>query len=389
MKINRRNPKHWWYLIVSGALVVLAVIIRPLLRVRRAKSPTRVLLYGHKLGGNLLAIYRYIRAHSELGIEVTYLTLDPHYGKDLQNRGESCTWLTSPRCLRRLILADALISDHGLHSLIPLLYASDLRFIDVWHGIPFKGFDADDFRTQHRYDEVWVASPLIRQLYVDRFGFRPERVVVTGYSRTDLLVTGTQAQDQLRRRMCLPASGRLVVFAPTWKQDDAGRSIYPFDMEEAEFLSQMDSTLAKLDARLVLRTHLNSGLHAKLQGSRVLSMPYADEPDTEALLLVSDLLICDWSSIAFDFLVLDRPAIFIDVPAPFHKGFSLGPEFRFGTVVSDIESLCSALEHDLGLRRGRDEFRQLRARIKEQVYEGFADGNASRRGVDRLTRLKS
>src|SRR5690606_40302310 len=60
-----------------------------------------------------------------------------------------------------------------------------LRFFDVWHGIPFKGFDADDFRVQHRYDECWVASPLLRDLYIQRFGFEPQRVVATGYARTD------------------------------------------------------------------------------------------------------------------------------------------------------------------------------------------------------------
>ena len=40
------------------------------------------------------------------------------------------------------------------------------------------------------------------------------------------------------------------------------------------------------------------------------------EPDTEKVLYVSDLLITDWSSIYTDYLVLDRPIVFLDTPHP-------------------------------------------------------------------------
>jgi len=42
-------------------------------------------------------------------------------------------------------------------------------------------------------------------------------------------------------------------------------------------------------------------------------------------LLASDVLICDRSSIPFDHLLLDRPTLFRDLPAPSRNGFSLRP----------------------------------------------------------------
>src|SRR5690606_37098231 len=58
MKIDKRNPLHWWYLVLSGCWAMLAIAARPLLPRRK---PHRVLLYGHKLGGNLLALYQRLR----------------------------------------------------------------------------------------------------------------------------------------------------------------------------------------------------------------------------------------------------------------------------------------------------------------------------------------
>jgi len=67
-------------------------------------------------------------------------------------------------------------------------------------------------------------------------------------------------------------------------------------------------------------------------------------PDAEGLLMLADILICDWSSIAFDFLALNRPTIFLDVEPPFKNGFSLGKDYRFGAVVSDMDSMRNQLD---------------------------------------------
>jgi len=60
-----------------------------------------------------------------------------------------------------------------------LLKLTDMKFIDVWHGIPFKGFDADDFRALHDYDAVLVASPSMKSMYEGKFGFDSARSLLT------------------------------------------------------------------------------------------------------------------------------------------------------------------------------------------------------------------
>ncbi|WP_417546773.1 CDP-glycerol glycerophosphotransferase family protein [Marinobacter sp.] len=380
MKINKSRPSHWLYLLAFTCQATLGLILR-LVTERSA-----ITLYGHKLNGNLLALYQSCD-------KSTFLSMDLAYCRSLHAQGIRAQWACGIGAALLLARSKALISDHGLHSLELILTCyqkTGLKCFDVWHGIPFKGFDADDFRLQHRYDATWVASPLVRKLYIERFGFEPDRVVVTGYARTDALVEQQACNLDIRKELGLPETGAVVLFAPTWSQDAAGRSLYPFGYSEANFLAALSSIAEQHDATVILRTHLNSDASAEQEHPNIKRMPSSDWPDTESILQISDILICDWSSIAFDFLLLDRPTIFLDVPPPFRKGFSLGPEFRFGPIVDCMpaltEALVCAMQSPDHYWRSHSEKHQ---EVKTTIYEDWADGQATQRCLAQLARACS
>lgn len=385
MKIDKQRPLHWFYLAAYAMQALVGLIIRTTL----IRGDERlIVLYGHKLNGNLLALYDYLQMEKLRNYRPVFLTADRTYHRQLKSQGISSQWAGSPLGALLLARAVALVSDHGLHSLQPLqpLYRKlGLRFFDVWHGIPFKGFDANDFRLQQRYDETWVASGLHRDLYVERYGFDADKVIVTGYARTDRLVSPTETREQVCHRLGLSPQGRFILFAPTWAQDARGRSIYPFGHDEAAFLGALSSVASRCGATVLLRTHLNSGEGFGRGYENVRLLPGNTYPDTESILLVSDLLICDWSSIAFDYLLLGRPTLFLDVSPPFRKGFSLGPEYRFGAVIGALGELVENVE--VAMQEPQQYWLKYRAHhdsIRTKVYEGRADGRALERCVAQL-----
>lgn len=387
MKIDKRNPRHWVCLLLFGINVICAIVCRPF--VRRRGPRRQVILYGHKLAGNLLALYRHVKATNEPSIHMVFLTMDKRYHRQLVAEGIASVLATSYACQQLLRRADAVISDHGLHAMAPMLSLSNMKFFDVWHGIPFKGFDADDFRLQHRYDEVWVASPLLAKLYVERFGFDPAKVKVTGYARTDRLVRRDEDTQAIKRRLGLDGDdvGKIVLFAPTWKQDASQRSIYPFGLSEQDFLGELSVLAERTRSTIVMRTHLNSGPGPSRKWPRIEYRPHGDYPDTEELLLISDVLVCDWSSIAFDWLLLDRPTIFLDVVAPFGKRLSLGAEYRYGSLVADMDDTLAAIRNYLALANDYStKFGGGAVQARASVYGFFDDGQASARCLSRIKR---
>jgi len=384
MKIDRRNPRHWLLLVAFLVQALIGLLIRLL---RPSEPEPVVVLYGHRLNGNLRALHDGLVTRGEPMAPV-FLTMDRGYRKQLRSRGVDARWACAWEGARVLARASAVVSDHGLHAMELLLRPYRwlrMRFYDVWHGIPFKGFNTEDFRLQHQYDEVWVASDFMRDLYVRKFGFDPRRVVATGYARTDPLLLRHQDRTAIRAQLGLPLDGAILLFAPTWAQDARGRSIYPFDTPESVFVQALSKLADRCRATVLLRPHLNTAGGGRLDYPHVVMMPAARFPDTEAILLASDVLVCDWSSIAFDFLLLDRPTFFLDVEAPFRKGFSLGPEFRFGAVVPNLQLLVDSLEQVLrSQERYWSRYGPRHAAIKKVIYGERADGNATDRCVGRL-----
>jgi CDP-glycerol glycerophosphotransferase len=372
-------------LIAEQALyTIIAIVARYLSRKR--KKPV-IVMYGHQLSGNLKALYmEWQRGHQDR-FDCYFLSLDPVYSQQLREQK-----IRVLRCnrLRDMILvgrSNAIITDHGLLAMSPLVRFTSILFIDVWHGIPFKGFRPNDFRLQHRYDEVWVSSPLLKDIYETKFGFQPDIVKSLGYARTDELFLQQPPDPLLSEKAAIPAGQKVVLYAPTWQQDDNGRELFPFGESQDSFIRRLSETCDQNNAVLIIRSHLNTSISAQhFETVRYCSM--REFPDSEGLLLLTDVLICDWSSIAFDFLALNKPTLFLDVPSPFKNGFSLGKDYRFGKVVGTLESLDSELKRCLNTPKLYfNEQGNKHQRVTLDAYHTHTDGHASARQLDRLYEL--
>lgn len=377
MKIDKSNPMHWITLFLSAGILILALPLR-LFPNRQKKI---VVLYGHKLNGNLLPFYE-IRDEK---IDFYYLSLDQAYLDTLSGKDRILNGLRY-RDLIILARASAIITDHGLHHFVMLKMLTKCKFIDVWHGVPYKGFDAKSFSSLHDYDQVWVSSERMKRMYINKFGFKDEIVYPVGYARVERLLSlnNPDSKKKLRDKYHLEDK-KTILIAPTWQQDDKGRSIVPFGLDLSEFIG----TIAKAhsDSQIIFRAHLNVKDAAEVTNEtpNVKIMPYAEYPVGEDFLAISDVLISDWSSIVFDFLVLDRPVIYLDVPAPFKLGFSLGPGYRFGAVVSDKDQLSDAVilaanQPEVYMKK----YKSLIDKSYEAAYGDTLDGHVMQRSLSKL-----
>jgi len=384
MKIDKSDPRHWLLLLRQGLFTLLAICGRYLYP--KLPKPV-VVLYGHQLSGNLKALYEEWRRSYTYDFDCYFLSLDPRYSQVLKGEGVNVLMCGGLRDMLLVGRCSAIITDHGLHAMSPFVSMTNILFIDVWHGIPFKGFLPDDFRIQHRYDEVWVSSPLLKQIYQAKFGFSADIVYALGYARADKLFLRQSPDPLFREKASIPAGNKVVLYAPTWQQDNKGRELFPFGESQDSFIQMLSEVCRKHTATLVIRSHLNASISTKsFDNVRYCSMK--EFPDTEDLLLQTGILICDWSSIAFDYLALDRPTIFLDVEPPFKNGFSLGKEYRFGDIVNDMSSLALYLDNILKNPATYTDRKSVdHMATTSSVYGDSTDGKAASKQLDRLLTL--
>ncbi len=128
-----------------------------------------LIFYGHTLNGNLKALFDYLNTLDKY--EVYFLVLDNEYYSKLKggaSRTDRIISALSPRDMLTVGRADAFITSHGLHMFVILRWLTNIKFFDVWHGIPYKGFDEEDMKHLHGYDQTWVSSPELKKMVQDQ-----------------------------------------------------------------------------------------------------------------------------------------------------------------------------------------------------------------------------
>lgn len=253
----------------------------------------------------------------------------------------------------------------------------------LWHG---NGIKAVAFINPSVQDKASGRSGLVRKLMLGR----PDRVdvalfasasqverrgaafnathnVVTGQTRDTFIVpprpshpaveVGVDAEALGRVRHARSSGRRVVLYAPTWRSRRQLSHWVALDWE------RMASTLEALDAVLVVKAHAKDGVRLSPEASSQLGerVVVADpKSDLIPLLVESDVMITDYSSVFADFLLLDRPVLFFrydDDTYAEHR--ALGEvEHLPGRIVTTNAALAEALEQalasdpDAELRRG-------------------------------------
>ena len=389
MRFDRRSPSCY----VAHLRFVFALLGAWLLgAVRRKRDaearPCVVMTGNHSLAGNLKAFYEYAKATDDLPYRVYYATIDRREYDALRQAFDRDDLLLGTRVsdVAKILGASCIMAAHGPGILFLLKKLRPrLHFVDVGHGIGFKAFFPRHFKLMRFYTATFLSSRRLLEIYRDAYLWRPEQLLVTGYARLDRFQCAGETAVKVRKELELSESGRIVLYAPTWRErGDVGE--IPFGLETGDFLARLNDLCQRIDATAIFRLHMNSSLLEDLRGyDRILSISQKDYPETNDLLTVVDLLVSDWSTIAPDFAALDRPVIFLDTPMPPPYDQAPPPIPRGGDIVGSMEELLEAIERRLtDPEAGIDE---TQVQMREAFHGDTLDGRATERYDQAIRRL--
>lgn len=188
-------------------------------------------------------------------------------------------------------------------------------YINSWHGsaIKYIGSDIhgqDTFKvkkSKHSLEDIYLAQG---EFDIDTFSraflLPKSKVVLTGLPRNDELVTGNTVANaiKIREKLHIPQGKKVILYAPTYREyeKDKGNNCImkpPFDMDK--WKNQLGSEYI-----LLIRAHQEVvnvlGINEDNFVKNVSNYPILNE-----LMLITDMLISDYSSIMFDFSILGKP----------------------------------------------------------------------------------
>lgn len=256
------------------------------------------------------------------------------------------------------------------------------RVLQTWHGTMLKRLALDRpgarvrariavLRERARWDILLSQNPHSTRVFRSAYRFQGE-IWEEGYPRDDGIVTGDGAA--MRARLGIAQDARVVLYAPTWR-DDRTKLVDYLDLPA--FAKELGD-----DTVTLVRGHSRTLHHGPdVEGSHVIDV--TAYPDVADLQLIADVLVTDYSSIMFDFSATGKPIVFF-TPDLAHYGDNLrGFYFDLivdapGAVTTTRDELVAALRApDSAAYRAR--YERWRAR-----FNPHDDGHASERVVRRI-----
>lgn len=224
-------------------------------------------------------------------------------------------------------------------------FSKKTKIIQLWHGIPLKKIAYDDKLYSFKHNEnslkwkikVFFKSTLFpflnyvnepslilalsnetQDIFSQAFRIPKETVVITGYPRNDILLNSSLVKrGELERKK--------VIYMPTFR--GSINSNFDLFLQYGFDIEKMDIFLAEQNMQLDIKLHPfnrpSSKLIKKLDESK--NIFFLDHDAIYEVINRYDMLITDYSSIYFDYLLLDRPIIF----APFDKEIYMEKDREF------------------------------------------------------------
>jgi len=348
---------------------------------------------GKQYSCNPRAIYEELRRR-DTGLQCVWITRD---GQFTVPDGARVTVHASREhyelMARARILVSNMLQPNWYHRPAGQLY------LQTWHGTPLKRICLDVECPQFvngmayhdrvrndvaNWDALLSANTFSTPIFRRAFGFDGE-ILEYGYPRNDLLRCPDRARRaaDIRRRLGLPAGQRIVLYAPTWR-DDAPTRAAGYGFPQHLDLGAVARALGT-DHVMMVRAHqaMREALVTGATDSRVIDVTsYADMAD---LLLIADVLITDYSSAMFDFAVTGRPMLFFTYDLERYRDRLRGFYFDFeaeapGPLLRTSDDVIDALRSLEDANRGyRAAYDAFAAR-----FCGLDDGRAAARAVDWL-----
>lgn len=183
-------------------------------------------------------------------------------------------------------------------------------------------------------------------------------------------------------------NNKIMLYAPTWRgYKTTGKP--PFFKKDFEKLNEY---LEKTNWKFLYRPHYVESIidEQLISGIKnIIKVDFDAEPYTQKLLAASDLLITDYSSIYVDFLILNKPIVFIPFDYEKYTNYrGLVMDFRDksdtpGDKVLNISELISYLKK---LENGNDEYISWRSLARKRFYNYF-DGKSCYRIWNFITKI--
>ncbi|MEG0548152.1 MAG: CDP-glycerol glycerophosphotransferase family protein [Coprobacillus sp.] len=292
-----------------------------------------------------------------------------HYKKNLL--GQFFYFLN---CMKQLYLINTshLVLLHDNNYVVSHFKRKGVTVLQVWHAcgaVKKFGNVIDRQYMVANYDYVLSTSSYWKKPYSEAFDVKEENVLPIGLPRTDELYQEEyliQSQTYIYHKYPQLKDKKIILYAPTFR-GNIYKGFTAIDFDAKKLLDILGDEYV-----VIYKFHPLMGDYKLFDSLNIINM---NKEDTHVLFSVSDYLISDYSSIVFDYMILDKPLIFF-VPDLQEYSKELGVFVDMDTLgcplCTDEEEVSKAIQG--GNKKNMQEL--------EDIFFDEQDGKSTQRVVE-------
>lgn len=258
-------------------------------------------LESNQLESDLELIYQELKKENKYSLKMVLINYNK---KSLINN-----FLYMLNCIKQIYVINTskvvLITDNNY--VISNFKQPGVKVIQIWHATGAIKKFGNAIKREYpikNYDYVIANSDYWKQPYQEAFNVSEQGVIITGMPRVDHLVDPyylTQAKARMYSRYPILKGKKVILYAPTFRGNIyQGFKTVDFDAQAVLNALGEEYVIIFKFHPLLLKTTLSDD-------SRVINM---NHENTHDLFAVCDVLISDFSSIIFDYSLLNKPMCF-------------------------------------------------------------------------------
>lgn len=275
---------------------------------------------GSKISPSLKYMRDYVKEHTDY--EIVQYTLMAREVSDEEY------YMNAKEYVREIATAKAVFICTANALLGHVKLRPETTYIQLWHGCgAFKkiglstvdkrfGKSAEsheEFPLNTGYSYVTIASPEVSWIFEEAMGIKKEDdvIVPTGISRTDCFFDKQfieNAYQKLYENIPQAKGKKVILYAPTFRGTVA-KCTSPDVLDVKMFAENLNDEYI-----LIFKHHqtvkILPEIPGEYEGSFAFDMTRAENMDINELMIVADICISDYSSVVFEYSLLERPMIF-------------------------------------------------------------------------------
>lgn len=343
--------------------------------------------YGKGFYGNLLCIYREIEKQN-LDYEII---IPVNKNVKLFEEFSDNTKVIRTRGLKHfyyLITSKFWITNN--HYYFFLTKRKETTCINTWHALgAFKKFalDCDDGQREEHIadgnntDYLLVSSEKVSEIYSKALNVPMNKIVSLGIPRTDLFFKEdlmNKIQGELREKLNCKDK-KVILYAPTFRDGEKYNADVKLDIPYMnESLKDDYVLLIKLHPIIRNKIEIPKGCEDFVRDASSFNM--------NDLLVMTDVLITDYSSVVFDYALLERPMIFFAYDLDEFKQKSREFYYGYEEFIPDkcVQKTEEVVEKIKSFETNLDNETLERIKVFSKEFCEFRDGKSSERFVKRF-----